>query len=233
MLAWLKWLFRVAVYFVIAIIAFPFLWTAYNIVRWPPDTHRYRVTLHVKYNGELKTGSAVLESRQTRASGLRLLLSSGTSNFRVRGVAPVVNLGDGGWMFVPVNRFRNLPWRVYDEDDDRDWGTVSYLPRKTPKRRIEFRTNPELRIGKYEGTVWVPPGFNGQNRSKFVEAETIAEESGLDIEFVGFEIEETDDPVLTGFQLPAEWPSLTDTIDGGQLLCKFGKCDLERETFGY
>ena len=178
------------------------------------DVFRYRLTLYVNYNGKTYSGSSVIEAKHVCcAPG-----GSGSHNappsayFLYKGVAPIVNLSEGGWVFASIgagSQIKYLPWRAYlgkiQHADDP--GKVLRLPPDPPRLDIRFDDPRSHALYKL---YWVPPGPegpknavlitpSGTSRSKFltvISKEQLPEVSKRKIELLNFTIEKTKSPLV-------------------------------------
>ena len=175
---------------------------------YPTGTLRYRMTVEVEVNGEIRTGSSVLEARFTLPPPSPVGGNRVTT--RMRGDAAVVDLGDRGLLFVLLTGRPTESSRGFYSDPEAIavsafFGTsIGSLPEHTIREMSQMTLKAELgpqllpmmvRFGDIDDpkTVeWVRPG-------------EFADHYGLGARFIRATLETTDDPVTTGIRQLLPW----------------------------
>ncbi len=180
------------------------------------DAFRIRLTLTVSINGELKSGSSVIEVQRYKGrAGGQMIGES-----KVLGTAPIVNLGPYGWLFVTLApQVSGLAWSPTlpgQPPNRKQTARLSDMPRIISKRwslgdiaKVDLlalwaegsfpvdRAFPEL--------VWIPPVVSKSKPILPLLPEELSSWIGGDARLVSLTLETTDDPVATKVADPPDW----------------------------
>lgn len=178
-----------------------------------PTIINYRLTLQVKVDGVIHSGSSVIETRWSAPS---YLAQSPRLGVKVHGQAVVVDLGQRGMLFAllggPPTDVAGGQGSKYFPDEPADVLVRAFLHRDVWSV-TSFDTLHEM--ASHNETVQLPPDdlpmlvrftdINDPMTVKQVSPRDLSAGFGSGTEFVGATIAITDDPVTTGIEKTLPW----------------------------
>lgn len=167
---------------------------------FPETSFRFRMTVDVMTPLGRKTGSSVVELKRVDTNISRHLpswLQSGARH-ELAGTAPVVDLGAGGWLMVPLAgdpklNLADAPKRFFGTSLD----ALAAAAEQAPPRALEREEWPLL--------VWVPPQAGSGKALMRINPDLLAQLSGLDIRVEGITLTPTLERAPIRLSATAAW----------------------------
>lgn len=143
---------------------------------FPETSFRFRMTIDVMTPLGKKTGSSIVELKRvdnTISKHMPRWIQSG-ARFEIAGTAPIVDLGAGGWLMVPLAgdpKFNLMaaPKRFFGDSLE----TLSVLAAQTRPRTLEREEWPLV--------VWAPPQASNGKSLMRINPDLLPQLSGVDV----------------------------------------------------
>lgn len=167
---------------------------------FPETSFRFRMTVDVMTPLGKKTGSSIVELKRIDNHMSRHLprwLQSGV-RYEMAGTAPIVDLGAGGWLIVPLAGDPKLdlmraPKRFFGSDLE----LLAYLTDGTPARRLEREEWPLV--------VWAPPQASNGKSLMRINPDLLPQLTGLDVSVERITLTPTRERAPTRLSTSAPW----------------------------
>lgn len=198
-------------------------------LKYPTYSYRYRMTVNVEVDGQVRSGSSVIEVRVSKQ--LQFLPDVNPLEYRERGEAVFVDLGNG----------RNIVALLASGAFAESYGYAAFLVTKHFKMNLldgrQLASLPSLR-GKWELARDELPTFatfinpNDPATLRLVSIDQLEQTFGPGAHWRGAVIELTTDPVTSAIESKLPWVTkLTSGLSGGTVTRSPGKFTLNGTYF--